>query len=161
MLNLNLFPRILNSKGQSIVEIGLITPLLLVALYVPADFGMAMFTANLTQTAVREAARIGVSTKDPFDSAAATAIQNEALSRLPTRLTSKTVTVNYYGGGTANCNSFLEVKAEGNYDYFLYQIIRLFGGTVSNTLPITRTTRMRYEMQPVTNTPNCTSVTVP
>ena len=161
MLNQCLIPRIVSSKGQSIVEISLITPLLLVALYVPADFGMAMFTAHLTQNAVREAVRIGVSTKDPFNSAAATAIQNEALSRLPTRLTSKTVTVKYYGGGTANCSSFLEVKAEGNYDYFLYQIIRLFGGTVSNTVPITRTTQMRYEMQPVTNTPSCTSVTVP
>jgi Flp pilus assembly protein TadG len=160
MLNLNLLRKILSSKGQSIVEISLITPLLLVALYVPADFGMAMFTAHLTQNAVREAARIGVSTKDPFNSAAATAIKNETLSRLPTRLSAKTVTVNYYGGGAANCNSFVEVNAQGNYDYFLYQVIRLFGATVSNTLPITRTTRMRYEFQPVTNTPLCTTATV-
>jgi Flp pilus assembly protein TadG len=160
MLNLNLLPRILNSKGQSIVEIGLITPLLLAALYVPADFGMAMFTAHLTQNAVREAARIGVSTKDPFNSAAATAIKTEATNRLPAGLTSKTVAVKYYGGGPANCNSFVEVTAQGNYQYFLYQIMRLLGATVSNTTPITRTTRMRYEFQPATNTPICTTATV-
>jgi Flp pilus assembly protein TadG len=160
MLNLNILRKILSSKGQSIVEIGLITPLLLVALYVPADFGMAMFTAHLTQNAVREAARIGVSTKDPFNSAAATAIKNETLSRLPTRLTAKIVTVKYYGGGAPNCNSFVEVNAQGNYNYFLYQIIRLFGATVLDTLPITRTTRMRYEFQPVTNTPLCITATV-
>ncbi|HEY9503362.1 MAG TPA: TadE family protein, partial [Pyrinomonadaceae bacterium] len=48
-----------NQKGQSIIEISLITPLLLVALYVPADFGVAFFMGNLTQTAVREGARVG------------------------------------------------------------------------------------------------------
>jgi Flp pilus assembly protein TadG len=160
MLNLNVIQKITGRKGQSIVEMSLITPLLLAALYVPADFGIAMLTAHLTQNAVREAARIGVSTKDPFDSAAATAIKTVATNRLPAGLTSKTVTVNYYGGGAANCNSFVEVTAQGNYQYFLYQIMRLFGATVSNTLPITRTTRMRYEFQPVTNTPICTTATV-
>src|SRR5688500_2877703 len=119
----------LNCKGQSIVEIGLMTPILLVALYVPADFGIAMLTAHLTQNAVREAARIGVSTKDPFDNAAATAIRTEALNRMPARLTSKTATVKYYATGAADCLSFVEVTGQGSYDYFLYQIMRLFGAT--------------------------------
>ena len=74
MLKLNFIRKIRACKGQSIVEISLIAPLLLVALYIPADFGIAMFTAHLTQNAVREAARIGVSTRDPFDNAAANAI---------------------------------------------------------------------------------------
>ena len=146
--------------GQSLVEIALITPLVLVALYIPADFGIAMFTGHLTQNAVREATRIGVSTKDPFDSAASTAIKNEALNRLPLRLVSPTVTVKYYAGGPANCLQFLEVKAQGDYQYFLYQLIRLFGGTTLNTLSISRTTRMRYEFQPYTNATLCTTVSV-
>jgi Flp pilus assembly protein TadG len=45
-------------KGQSIVELTLITPLLLIALYIPFDFGVAFFAGNLTQNAVREVARI-------------------------------------------------------------------------------------------------------
>ena len=149
-----------SSRGQNLVEIALITPLVLVALYIPADFGIAMFTGHLTQNAVREATRIGVSTKDPFDSAASTAIKNEAINRLPARLVSPTVTVKYFAGGTPNCLQFLEVKAEGDYQYFLYQLIRLFGGTTLNTLSISRTTRMRYEFQPYTNATICTTASV-
>ena len=48
-----------NQSGQSIVEIALITPLLLIALYIPADFGVSFFMGNLLQTAAREGARIG------------------------------------------------------------------------------------------------------
>ena len=48
-----------NQRGQSIVEISLITPLLLIALYIPADFGVSFFMGNLVQTAAREGARIG------------------------------------------------------------------------------------------------------
>ena len=149
-----------SSRGQSLVEIALITPLVLVALYIPADFGIAMFTGHLTQNAVREATRIGVSTKDPFDGAASTAIKNEVLNRLPLRLVFPTVTVKYFAGGPANCLQFLEVKAQGDYQYFLYQLIRLFGGTTLNTLSISRTTRMRYEFQPYTNATLCTTASV-
>ena len=136
MLSAFVFKRLCDRSGQNLVEIALITPLVLVALYIPADFGIAMFTGHLTQNAVREAARIGVSTKDPFDSAASTAIKNEALNRLPLRLVSPTVTVKYFAGGPANCLQFLEVNAQGDYQYFLYQLIRLFGGTTLNTLSI-------------------------
>ena len=45
--------------GQSVVELALITPLVLIALYIPADFGVAFLTAHLAQNAVREGARIG------------------------------------------------------------------------------------------------------
>ena len=158
MLKLKFIRKILNRKGQSIVEVSLIAPLLLVALYVPADFGIAMFTAHLTQNAVREAARIGVSTKDPFDNPAGTTIANEALSRIPARLTAVTVTVNYYGPAAATCMQSVEVKAVGSYNYFFYQLMRMFGATVPPSVAITRTSRMWYEFQPVTNsTPMCSS----
>jgi Flp pilus assembly protein TadG len=138
------------------VEIGLVTPFLLIALYIPADFGIAYYTAHLTQNAVREAARIGVSTKDPFDSLAATAIANEAMSRIPARLQSVTVTVTYFGPATGTCMQNVSVKADGSYNYFFYQIIRLLGASVLPTAQITRTSQMRYEFQPVTNsTPAC------
>src|SRR5438874_8275299 len=48
-----------DQRGQSLIEIALITPLLLIALYVPMDFGIGLFMAHLTQNAVREGARIG------------------------------------------------------------------------------------------------------
>ena len=141
------------------MEIGLVTPFLLIALYVPTDFGIAYYTAQLTQNAVREAARIGVSTKDPFDGNAATAIANEAMSRIPARLQSVTVTVNYFGPGVAGCMQTVSVTAQGSYNYFFYQVLRLIGATVPDTAQISRTSQMRYEFQPVTNSmPACTNV---
>ena len=37
----------IKQRGQTVVEISLITPLVLMALYVPADFGVAFLTAHL------------------------------------------------------------------------------------------------------------------
>lgn len=146
-------------KGQSIVEIALIAPLLLIALYIPADFGIAMFTAHLTQNAVREAARIAVSTKDPFNNPAAIAIANDALGRIPKRLEGPTVTVNYYASTATPCMQSVAVTATGDYSYFFYRIMNLFGASVPPSVPITRTSRMRYEFQPLTNlTPMCSEV---
>ena len=48
-------------NGQSIVELTLIVPLVLATLYIPVDFGIAFFTAQMVQNATREAARIGAS----------------------------------------------------------------------------------------------------
>ncbi len=152
--------RFVTQKGQSIVEIALITPLLLVALYVPADFGIGLLTAHLTQNAVREAARIAVSTKDPFNSAAADSVGDDAVDNLPSRLTSATVTVEYYGTGTANCLQSVEVSAQGTYNFFLYQLIEMLGFSAPDSTVITRATRMRYEFQPVTNSALCTGITV-
>lgn len=151
--------RVLDRKGQSIVEISLITPLLLVALYIPADFGIAFFTAHLTQNAVREAARLG-SVTDPFDSNVGTAVRNYAINAMPARLTGKTATVRYYAGGPADCARFVEVIGQGNYNFFLYQIMNLFGANVSDARQITRVVRMRHQAQPtIYNTP-CTTATV-
>src|ERR671912_2050054 len=67
------------SNGQSIVEMTLLVPLVFATLYIPADFGIAFFTAHLVQNATREAARIGAS-MNPF---VAATVENEATKRLP------------------------------------------------------------------------------
>jgi Flp pilus assembly protein TadG len=46
-------------KGQSFVELALITPLVLGALMVAVDFGIALYMGNLIAVAAREGARIG------------------------------------------------------------------------------------------------------
>lgn len=151
-----------NGKGQSIVEITLITPLLLVALYVPFDFGVGLFTAHLTQNAVREAARIAVTTKNPFDNPAGDAIKDEAWNKLPAMLQlPRTVTVTYYASPpNSNCLESVEVRAQGTYNFFLYQVLRFFGFTVSNSIQINRATRMWYQFQPVSNSGSCPTPTV-
>jgi hypothetical protein len=143
---------LLNPKGQSIVEITLMTPLLLVALYVPFDFGISIFAGQLTQNAVRDGARIASHTRS-LDNTVAAALADQVFANLPQLLVepNKDVTVRYYAGTPANCVEFVEVSARGTYSFTLYKLIRLIGLTPPNTMEITRTTRMHYEFQPYTN----------
>jgi Flp pilus assembly protein TadG len=151
-------------KGQSIIEISLITPLLLIALYIPADFGIAFYVGNLTQNAAREGARIGSglskSGKPPnlaFTSTHASTVKTAVLNRLPGYLSNSSVTVKFYDG-TA-CMQFIEVTAQGDYNFFLYKLMGLVGSTVPSSVTISRTTQMPYTYQPYTNTAYCTGST--
>ena len=153
-----------NQRGQGIVEISLITPLLLIALYIPVDFGVSFFMGNLIQTAAREGARIGSGLQKSgnvpnliFSSAEANTVKTEVISRLPAYLTNKTVTVTFYTG-TA-CMEAIEVTAQGQYKFFLYQLVRLFGDSADNSVTISRTTQMHHKYQPYTNNEYCTSAT--
>jgi len=147
--------------GQSIVELTLITPLLLIALYIPADFGVAFLTAHLVQNAVREGARIGsgLTSGDPskpIDSGQGTTIKDAVFDRLPQRLSSPTVNVKFYFGGAPNCMQVVEVTTIGSYDFGLYHLMGLIGVSVPPSVPITRTTQIRYNYQrPENNTPIC------
>ena len=153
-----------NQRGQSIVEISLVTPLLLIALYIPADFGVSFFMGNLVQTAAREGARIGSGLQKSgsvpnllFSSAEADTVKTEVINRLPAYLTNKTVTVTFYTG-TA-CMEFVEVTAQGQYNFFMYKLIRLFGGNAPNSISISRTTQMHFKYQPYINDSYCTTPT--
>lgn len=151
-------------RGQSIIEISLITPLLLIALYIPADFGIAFYMGNLTQNAAREGARIGtglskrVSGKNlVFDNQQLDQVKKAVFDRMPAVLTPKSVTVTFYTG-TA-CMEFIEVTAQGDYNFFLYKLMGWFGSTVPDAITISRTTQMRYNYQQYTNTTYCTTPT--
>jgi Flp pilus assembly protein TadG len=153
-----------NQSGQSIVEIALITPLLLIALYIPVDFGVSFFMGNLTQTAAREGARIGSGLQKSgtvpnlfFSSAEANTVKTEVINRLPAYLTNKTVTVTFYTG-TA-CMELVEVTAQGQYKFFWYQLMRLFGSQGPTSMTISRTTQMHYKYQPYVNNDSCTTAT--
>ena len=153
-----------HQRGQSIVEITLITPLLLIAMYVPVDFGISFFIGNLTQTAAREGARIGSGLQKSgqvpdltFSSAEANTVKTEVISRLPAYLTDKTVTVTFYTG-TA-CMEFVEVTAQGQYKFFMYQLMKIFGGDAPDSITISRSTQMHYKYQPYMNNNYCTNAT--
>ena len=141
------------SKGQSIVELTLLTPLLLAALYIPADFGIAFYTAHLAQNATREAARIGAS-MNPFVQAT---VENEATDRLPTgRFVVSSVSADL-DSGSPTCMRRVLVTVTGTYNSFLYQLINLVvpGASVNTAISIIRSTAMRFDSQPLTNTGSC------
>jgi Flp pilus assembly protein TadG len=142
-----------SSKGQSIVELTLLTPLLLAALYIPADFGIAFYTAHLVQNATREAARIGAS-MNPFVQAT---VENEATDRLPTgRFVVSSVSADL-DSGSPTCMRRVLVTVTGTYNSFLYQLINLVvpGASVNTAISIIRSTAMRFDSQPLTNTGSC------
>jgi Flp pilus assembly protein TadG len=148
-------------RGQSLIEITVITPLLLIALYVPVDFGISFFVGNLTQTAVREGARVGSGLQKSgsvpnllFSSAEANTVKTQVFSQLPNYLTNKAVTVTFYSG--TNCLEFVQVTAQGSYNFSLYRLMRLFGATAPSSLTISRTTQMHYKYQPYMNNDYCT-----
>jgi Flp pilus assembly protein TadG len=156
---------LLSCKGQSIVEITLMTPLILVALYVPFDFGMAIIAGHLTQNAVRDGARVASAT-NPMSNAQAGIVAQSIHNNLPPSLVSKSVTVNYYAEGAAQCAQNVEVTAQGGYNYFFYRLIGLLGMSPPSQLAITRTTKMWYSFQPDqnggktgTSTAFCTTLT--
>jgi hypothetical protein len=163
-----------NKRGQSIVELTLITPLLLAALYVAMDFGVLFFTTQYTQSAAREGARIGSILPDcVFDGGVACAgsVSNQSCpgsttgtgtivkvvcDRLPNMLTGKQVTVTLTGVYfPATCMREVKVTASGNYTYGLYRVMALFGFNVPTATVVTRAADARYQGQPVTATGPC------
>lgn len=162
--------RILDSRdGQSIVELAVMTPLLLVALYIPADFGVAFFTSHLAQNAVREGARIGaisaecgvspcVSNISPQECPGSNSVVQEVCRRLPARLTSPTVEVTLSGNLGSACMRTVTVDVTGQYNYFLYQLTALIGLPIAeNPVTISRVAELRYELQPVTYSNPCST----
>ena len=159
-----------NPRGQSIVELALITPFLLGALYVAIDFGVLFLTVHYTQNAVREASRIGAIMPDcaidgtvpcagtvtqPCSGATATVVK-EACNRLPTVLTGASVAVTLTGSYyPATCMREVKVTASGTYNYGFYTMMALIGFPVSPTTPVARSADARYQGQPVTVTGAC------
>jgi TadE-like protein len=53
-----------NKKGQAMVEFTLIFILLLIVAWIPADFGLALYTGRIAQNASREGARIAAAERN-------------------------------------------------------------------------------------------------
>jgi Flp pilus assembly protein TadG len=157
------------SRGQSLVEITLITPLLLVALYIPVDFGVAFFMGNILATVARDGARIGSgqtktggTAADPdFRNQDADTLEAAIVSRLPNYLTSRQIQISFYENDGAPCMESIEVTVSGSYNVFFYRLIYLFRGTPAATsINLSRTSRMRYNYQPYSQGTPCANKTV-
>lgn len=155
-------------RGQSVVELALVIPLLLVALMIPFDFGIALLMANLTQNAAREGARIGAELQktggsDPnfnYTTTETATVKTAVFSRMPNRLTNRSVRVKFYEGSAPTCVEYVQVTAQGDYTFFLYQLLRLLRFNAPSSIVISRTTQMRYTYQPYDNTTPCSSTSV-
>ena len=154
------------SSGQAVVEFTLVFLLFLIIAWIPADFGLAFFTAQLAQNASREGARIAAA--DPtlgggtLPGVSYTAsctmpscsgnILSETAARissalLPNALITVTLDAASVPPAAPKCDRLVTVTVSGTYNYFFYQLLRALGNTVPNNLNIVRSTSMRWEHQ--------------
>ena len=143
-------------RGQALVEFTLIFILLLVVAWIPADFGLAFYTGQITQNAAREGARIAAADRSLVAGTTSCNmpacyssgnIFNETAARLPAAmLRGATITLTLAAGAT--CDRLVTVSVSGPYSFSFYQILRLMGfSSVPNSVTITRQTSMRWEHQ--------------
>jgi len=144
-----------SDRGQALVEFTLVFLLLIIVAWIPADFGLAFYTGQIAQNAVREGTRIAAA--NPTLPASGTCgpplsscfgfgnIFNETAVRLPMALMGATtsITVSTLGAG---CNQQVQVRAQGQYPFFFYKLLRLMGATVG-PVTIDRSATMRWEHQ--------------
>ncbi len=145
----------LNSKGQALVEFTFVFILMLAMSWIPAEFGLAFYTGQIAQNAVREGARIAAADLNPVAGTcvipacySGANVLKETSLRLPAALMSNinvTLAVDAAGGG--NCNRLVTVSVTGQFRFFFYQILRFFGVTASDTSQIGRSASMRWEHQ--------------
>lgn len=144
-----------NKRGQAVVEFTLCFILILVVAWIPADFGLAFYTGQLALNASREGARIAAA--DPTTASASCVGQSaclaggnilqETATRLSAALLTNTrIDVTLDGAG-AGCNRMVTVQVRGDYNFFFYQMLRLFSANVPNAIAIDRVTKMRWEHQ--------------
>ncbi len=145
-------------RGQAIVEFTLIFVLLLIVAWIPADFGLAFYTGQLTLNASRDGARIAAA--DPTltsgtVSCTMPACSGNILGETAARLSSAllpgaTITVTYPvggGGGGGGCNNQVRVRITGTYNFFFYHLLNWFGFSIDPTANIDYFTDMRWEHQ--------------
>ena len=156
-----------SNQGQALVEFTLTFILLLVVAWIPADFGLAMYTSHIVHNASRDGARIAAS--DPCLLGGCTAplnvtqVGNCAVSaclaldnatilhrtarRAQTAMMPDTTVTVGTTGAVATCNLIVSVRVQGTYNYFFYQVLRLFGAHAFSSQNIDRITTMRWEHQ--------------
>ena len=125
------------------VEMALITPILLVMLMVPADFGMMFSAAHQVQNATRSAARIAALT-DPYNTVDAQAALTNGLAGF--NVTNSNIEM--FSAGYPNCAKSVQATVTIGYNFFFYRMMNWFGTNIEASLPVTRVTKMYYQHQP-------------
>ena len=133
--------RLFERKGQTLVEVILILPLMLLLVGAVVDWGLLFFVSHVTQNAVREGARVAV-TKTSMTKASIIA---EVDNKIPdTPLFSdfrNSVDVLCPTPGSPFSPAFITVVTNGNFNFMF---MRLIGFTTTN---ISRSATMRYERE--------------
>jgi len=137
-----------SQKGQALVELGLILPLLVILTFGIIEFGLIMFDKAVITNASREGARIGIVAQDRSDiSAIQTQIQNTVrnyaeahLITFGDRATALQIPTPTFSGTTFGSN--LTVTVQYSYEFV---VIPNFIAGMANPLVMEATTVMKLE----------------
>ena len=107
-------PNLSSERGQALIELAFILPVMLVFLLVLVDFGLAMDRREVIQHAAREGARQGAVGLGP------SGVETETINQSQGVLTAADINVCYVDGpdsGTAAGNVGDNIRVEIDYDY--------------------------------------------
>ncbi len=123
-----------NERGNAVVEMALLLPILLLILFGITEFGRAVMTANVLNTASREGARLAAvsSLSDTLQVEARVIEVLEAANVAP-----KAITVEYF-----SANNSVRVRVTSDFEVLSAGILEAFVGTFE----LSGTTVMKYEL---------------
>jgi len=124
-------------KGQTLVEVTLILPLMLLLVGAAVDWGLLFFVSHVAQNAVREGARVAV-TKTSMTKASIIA---EVDNKIPDTALFSDFRNSVDVSCAAGTPPFITVVTNGNFNFMF---MRLIGLTTTN---ISRSAKMRYERE--------------
>ena len=127
------------NRGNAVVEMAFIMPLLLLLCFGITEFGRAWMTMNIITSAAREGVRLAVVTA-PNVPAVQQRVRGvcEAAGVVPTAIT---VTP----PDPADPNRRVTVQVDTDFVVIPGNIFAMFGGTFRGTIPLSTTTIMRHE----------------
>ena len=131
------------SQGQAIIEFTLLLPLVIIIVGGLTDLGLAFYISVGVENAVREGARIAVTTSPlaADDSNVKQAVKDRIPPAGQFALSSGYPTNT--APSAATCDGNVTVTAEGTYNYMFLQYLGFTPMTIS------RSTTMRYEGNPI------------
>jgi len=143
-----------NKRGQALIEFAFILPFLLVIIGGIVDFGLAFFIGQVIENAAREGARAGAVVRPvgggfPSGEEGSCTVPCGSGPSILQVASDKIPNVALFGGFTlksqfndsSNNEDSIQVTVEGQYGWFLLQLLRFERVTIS------RTAEMRWEWQ--------------
>ncbi len=123
-----------NEKGNAVIEMALLLPILLLILFGITEFGRAVMTVNVLNTAAREGARLAAvsSLSDTLQVEARVIQVLDAANIEP-----KAVTVQYFAA-----NNSVRVRVTSDFEVLSASVLEVFVGTFE----LSGTTVMKYEL---------------
>lgn len=142
------------SKGQTLVEVSLILPLLVILVGAAVDWGLGLFVSHVVHNAAREGVRAAVT--QTSTSKIAVEAQTQAQAVIPDSplfssfRNAANISVTPPSGTCPNLE--VTVTISGPFNFAFLRLVNAFIGAFPASVQITRSSTMRWERQPLTCT---------